>query len=143
MALNFPEKYHFRLKKVQDTPHIFCPQRKKWFVLTPEEWVRQHVLCYLHRDLNYKMSSIHLEAKVRINQLNQRVDILVYQKGKPYILCECKRPTVALSQEVLNQSMRYNQILTARYIMLSNGLQHLFFDTQENIKTIEKLPTQI
>lgn len=123
--LNFPENYQFRIKKSENSTYIFCPLRKKWLVLTPEEWVRQHVIQYLTQTKKYNLSSIKAEHPVKINGLNQRIDLLVYSKTEPLILVECKKPDVEITQETLNQAMRYNQIVKAKYIYLTNGLQHI------------------
>ncbi|MRJ07896.1 type I restriction enzyme HsdR N-terminal domain-containing protein [Ornithobacterium rhinotracheale] len=124
-VLNFPEKYQFRIKKTEKTTFIFCAWRKKWLVLTPEEWVRQHVLQFLVRSLNYRPESIGTEIPVKINGLPQRADCIVYQKAQPFILCECKKPEVKITQKTMDQILRYNQEIRAPWIYLTNGIQHI------------------
>lgn len=139
MSLNFPEKYQFRLRKVNNVIQIFCPIRKSWFVNTPEEWVRQHCIQYLHEFSGIPFQNMVAEFPVNIHQLHQRADILVYKNARPWILCECKKPEVKLNQEVLNQAMRYAQALQTPYLYLSNGLEHLFALVDFENKKLEKI----
>lgn len=117
--------------------------RKNWFINSPEEWVRQHCIQYLHQFYGFPIQNMVAEFPVLINQFQQRVDILIYNKSNPWILCECKKPDVKLNQEVLNQAMRYAQILQTPYVYLSNGNEHLFtrvdFENKK-VSRIEKLP---
>lgn len=94
-------------------------------VLTPEEWVRQHTIQYLIQQKNYLPSSIQAEHPVNLYGLNQRIDLLIYHKINPFMLIECKRPGVEITQETLDQAMRYNQMVQARFIYLTNGIQHI------------------
>ena len=121
-ALNFPE-YVFRLRKNQ----IFDPARRKFVALTPEEWVRQHVIRYLAETGGYPLSLMAVEAQMELNSLRKRVDILVYGKDtKPLLIVECKAPSVKISQAVFDQAARYNLKAGAAYYFLSNGLTHYF-----------------
>ncbi|MXV38034.1 restriction endonuclease subunit R [Flavobacteriaceae bacterium Ap0902] len=143
--LNFPVKYQFRLRKRENHPSIFCPLRKKWLVLTPEEWVRQHIIQYLIQNKNYSLTSMKAEHPVHINGLNQRIDLLVYSKSTPLILIECKKPSVPITQKTLDQAMRYNLIIKAKYIYLSNGFQHIIAEVnqteQEGLIFHQELPS--
>ncbi|MFA5620735.1 MAG: type I restriction enzyme HsdR N-terminal domain-containing protein [Weeksellaceae bacterium] len=125
-VLNFPEKYQFRLKQIQENHLIFCFIRKKWLHLTPEEWVRQHVIQYLIHTGNFSSSAINSEVIVEINGLKKRADIIVYQKEKPFLIVECKSPIVQISQETFDQIARYNFQLKSNYLMVTNGLQHYY-----------------
>jgi hypothetical protein len=142
VSLNFP-LYIFRLSKLDQTEFIFDPIRKKNIVLTPEEWVRQHVIAFLVQTQKYPMSLIAVERMINFNQLKKRFDVLVYNKsGKPEILIECKAPEVKLSSETLFQIATYNMIFKVPYLFVSNGMKHLLFQLNEEGKyiSIEQFP---
>lgn len=102
---------------------VFDGIRKKWLQLTPEEWVRQHVVDYFITHQKYPASLISLEKEIELNGVKKRYDVVVYTKElRPFIIVECKAPTVELSQEVLEQASRYNLILNVDYVFISNGL---------------------
>jgi len=126
VQLNFSEKYQIRLKQAQDKLYIFCLIRKKWFIYTPEEWVRQHVLNYLITDLGYSTSAIALEVIVPITGMKKRADIVIYQKEKPLIMVECKAPHIGITQATFDQIARYNIILGSQFLMVTNGLNHFY-----------------
>ncbi|MGI9544305.1 MAG: type I restriction enzyme HsdR N-terminal domain-containing protein, partial [Cyclobacteriaceae bacterium] len=106
-------------------PQIFDPIRKKFVVLTPEEWVRQHLINYLTSVLGYPKSLIKVESSLKYNKLSKRSDIMVYDRtGAPFIVIECKAPTVVLGPEVFEQASVYNKSKQAKYISVSNGLKH-------------------
>ena len=106
---------------------IFDEIRKKFVVLTPEEWVRQHVVQYLLLEKKYPKSLINVERLVKVNGLNKRYDIVVFQpNGEIFMLIECKAPEVAISQQTFDQIARYNLKLNAQYLMVTNGLNHYF-----------------
>lgn len=116
---------HISLKKEGETEFIFDSFRKKWLVLTPEEWVRQHLLLHIHHELKYPSSSIAIEKVVKLNSMPKRFDALIHVQGKPAILVECKAPIVKLTEEVFHQACRYNVEIGAPITVLSNGLQTL------------------
>jgi type I site-specific restriction endonuclease len=106
---------------------IFDEIRKKWLVLTPEEWVRQHLIKFLIEDLKYPSSLMALERLVHVNGLAQRTDLVVYDRtGHPLVVCECKAPEIAINQGVFDQAARYNASIKAPYLLISNGLFHYF-----------------
>lgn len=124
--LNFPT-YSFRFKNSENKVAIFDEIRKKFIILTPEEWVRQHVVQYLLQDKNYPKSYINVEKLIKVNDLSKRYDIIVYQpNGEIYLLIECKAPEVTITQHTFDQIARYNLVLNAKYLMVSNGLNHYF-----------------
>jgi len=124
--LNFPENYQIRMKQTQDSTFIFCVIRKNWLVYTPEEWVRQHIIFYLIDTLGYSASSIALEVPVNQTGMRKRADIVVYKQAKPYIMVECKRPSVQITQQTFDQIARYNGIIGSELLMVSNGLNHYY-----------------
>jgi hypothetical protein len=132
MKLNFPE-YQFRISKEKETLKIFDPIRKKNIVLTPEEWVRQHVIQYLIQECKISPALIAVERAFEFNHLKKRFDILVFnQLGKPHLLVECKSFEVELNSETLMQIATYNQIFKVNHLWISNGLQHHSFQLSEN-----------
>jgi hypothetical protein len=124
--LNLPQ-YKFKLKSNENKTLIFDKVRKKYFVLTPEEWVRQHYVSFLIEEKKYPVSLIAIEKQLTINGLKKRSDILIFNTdGKPEIIVECKAPSVKITQETFDQIARYNLTLKANYLVVTNGLQHIF-----------------
>ena len=123
-VLNLPT-YQFKLKNDGARTQIFDSIRKKYVALTPEEWVRQNFLQYLIQDKNFPSSLIAVEVGLKYNQLQKRLDVLVYDKqGSPYLMVECKAPEVKITQEVFDQIARYNMIFKVKYLVVSNGINH-------------------
>ncbi len=143
LKLNFPE-YDFKLKQQDEKALIFDPVRKKYCVLTPEEWVRQHTLQYLIVDKKYPLQWIAVERELHINQTKRRFDIVVYNRQmNPEILVECKAPNIALTQKTFDQANQYNWLLKAPYLLLTNGLKHYIcqIDFEANqFKFLKELP---
>ncbi len=124
--LNFP-KYNFRFKSNENKALIFDIIRKKFVVLTPEEWVRQHVLQFLISEKNYPISHINVEKQLQLHKTIKRYDIVVYNSnGSIKIIVECKAPKIKINQQTFDQIARYNFVLDAEYLMVSNGLEHYF-----------------
>ncbi len=124
--LNFPQ-YNFRITETDGKRFIFDPVRKKFVVLTPEEWVRQHVIQLLIIEKNVPVSLIVAEAEISLFKTRRRFDVAVYDRnGNALLVVECKAPTVPLSQGVLDQAVRYNMTLKVGILMITNGLQHIF-----------------
>ncbi|MEE9364325.1 MAG: type I restriction enzyme HsdR N-terminal domain-containing protein [Cellulophaga sp.] len=124
--LNFPA-YDFRFKNSENKVYIFDVIRKKFMILQPEEWVRQHVLQNLILDKKYPISLINVEKQLKINKLTKRYDIVVFNPDASInILVECKSPKIKITQAVFDQIARYNMQLKAEYLMVTNGLEHFF-----------------
>ena len=124
--LNFPV-YSFRFKNSENKVSIFDEIRKKFILLTPEEWVRQHVVQFLLQDKKYPKSYINVEKLIKINDLSKRYDGVVFQpNGDIFLLIECKASEVPISQQTFDQIARYNLVLKAKYLMVTNGLNHYF-----------------
>ncbi len=122
--LNFP-KYEFKFRKKDDKLLIFDEVRKKYLVLTPEEWVRQNLIQFLIHEKQVPMGLIAIEKGLKVNTLTKRTDILVYRKdGQPGLLVECKAPTVKITQDVFEQIARYNMSLNVPLLIVSNGIRH-------------------
>lgn len=103
---------------------VFDPVRRRWVALTPEEWVRQHTIHYLHSRLDYPLERMQVEGAITVNGLTRRCDIVVYDaEGHPQMIVECKRPDVPLTQKVCDQACRYNTALQVPLLILTNGNQ--------------------
>lgn len=141
--LQFPS-YNFRLKNKQNKPFIFDLVRKKFVWLTPEEWVRQHVLNYLTLDKKYPLSLINIEKQIVVNGLKKRYDIVVFNRdGSIHLLVECKAPEVKINQNTFDQIARYNFKLDATFLMVTNGLQHFYcqmLKKEEKYEFLREIP---
>jgi len=146
VPLNLPP-YPFKLTQKDDDLFIFDELRKKQLLLTPEEWVRQHVVQYLMIQKKYPKNFIKLEGGLKLNQLQKRTDILVFdQFGKADILVECKATHVKIDQKVFDQAARYNMIHRVNYLLVSNGLNHYCCQLDyenESYTFLEELPVYI
>ena len=142
--LNLPE-YTFRYKNTGNKTYIFDDFRKKFVVLTPEEWVRQNFLMYLIIEKNYPRSLITVEAGLKLYKRIKRTDIVVYDKqGNPVLIVECKAPGVSISREVFDQIVRYNIALKVNYLIVTNGLDHYCcqLDYEKNTYNfVKKIPS--
>jgi type I site-specific restriction endonuclease len=124
--LHFPS-YQFRFKNSENKVAIFDEIRKKFIILTPEEWVRQHVVHYLISDKKFPKSWINVEKRIQLNGLTKRYDVVVFNTdGSIFLLVECKAPEIKISQHTFDQIARYNRALKADYLMVTNGLEHYF-----------------
>ena len=124
--LQFPT-YSFRFKNSENKVAIFDEIRKKFIIISPEEWVRQHVVQFLLQDKKYPKSHINVEKLLKINNLTKRYDVVVFKPdGNISILVECKAPEVKITQSTFDQIARYNMTLKAEYLMVTNGLYHYF-----------------
>ena len=120
--LKFPA-IRLRAKRDGERTLVWDMQRGEWLVLTPEEWVRRHVLNYLIAYRGVPPTSIAQEYPVPLNGMAQRADIVVAGRdGRPLLLVECKAADVKINRSVFEQAARYNSVVCARYIVLTNGL---------------------
>ncbi len=124
-VLNFPS-YAFRIKATEEAGvSVFDVCRKKFVALNPEEWVRQHLIHFLHREKGVPLSLMAIERSLKLYNTRKRTDVLVYSNTQqPWLIAECKAPDVPLNQQVLDQVLRYNLVFGVSYVVLSNGLQH-------------------
>jgi type I site-specific restriction endonuclease len=122
--LNLPT-YSFKIKSDLQRKLIFDSIRKKYVVLTPEEWVRQNFIQYLVTNKNFPASLIAVEKKVDVNLLPQRSDIVLYNSNaNPIMIVECKSAKIKITQDVFNQIARYNMVLKVPFLVVTNGLHH-------------------
>ncbi len=142
-ALALP-KAQLKITKKGDELFVWCVARKKTLVLTPEEWVRQHVIHYLVNDLKVPLGLIASEVSLSINKLSRRCDLIVFSKeSKPLLLIECKAVDVPLTENVFHQIAQYNFKLNVDYLMMTNGVHHVYcrIDRVNNkLIYLEKLP---
>jgi len=141
--LNF-QLYHFRFKNSENKVSIFDAIRKKFIILTPEEWVRQHVVQFLLEEKKYPHSLINVEKVLKVNGLRKRYDVVVYNPdGSIFILIECKAPEIKIAQATFDQIARYNMTMRASFLMVTNGLNHYFCQMDfenEKYHFLEELP---
>jgi hypothetical protein len=139
--------FNFRFKNSENTVAIFDEIRKKFVILTPEEWVRQHVVHHFIIEKKYPKSLINVEKVLKINGLTKRYDVVVFNSdGSIFILVECKAPEVKISQSTFDQIARYNLTLKAQHLMVTNGLNHYFCQMdfeKEQYVFLKELPERI
>lgn len=120
-----------KIRRSENSEEIFCIIRKKWLVITPEEWVRQNFLLFLIHELKYSASLIAVEKKICIGEINRRFDIVVYSKNtEPLIVVECKEMEVALNEATILQVLRYNAALQAKFLVVTNGVSCAAFENR-------------
>ncbi len=138
--LNFPD-YSFRLSEKSGKTYIFDPLRKKAVVLTPEEWVRQHLVRYLLQERNYPKGLTRVEAGISVYGASRRCDVLIYDRSmEPLLVAECKAPSVNIDQATFDQLALYNYALKAPYLVVTNGMQHYCCRLDYRRRSYEFLP---
>ena len=139
LDLSFPN-YEFRLKEINQKRFIFDEIRKKYIELTPEEWVRQNCIKFLINEKKFKKNLISIEKKIQLNNTTKRFDILVHDINGGYVLLvECKAPNIKINQESFDQILRYNQVIKAEFLMVTNGIIHYYCRINNDKKNIEFL----
>lgn len=124
IRLNLPP-YKHTFKQIDDKKYIFDRVRKKYLLLTPEEWVRQNFVEYLVQDLGYPATLISIEKAIKVNRTVKRYDIVAHNnQGEPVCLVECKAPDVKITKDVFDQIAVYNLKLNVKYLILTNGINH-------------------
>ena len=149
MDMNMPQlnlpNVALKTKLVEGTMQVFDAVRKKYLVLTPEEWVRQHFIHYLNSEKKYPLGLMGVEQMVKYNEQSARADIVLYNtEGKPNMIVECKAPNVKITQDSFNQIAKYNFQLRVELLVVTNGLQHFCckMDYNKNeIKFVEEIPS--
>lgn len=143
VPLNLPS-FGLKIKEENEIYYIFDQIRKKYLVLTPEEWVRQHLIHFLIEVKKYPGSLMKLEGGLKLNNLQKRSDILLFNKnGKKIILVECKAPAVKITQDTFDQIARYNFVHKVEWLLVSNGIEHFCCRIDYDKKTysfVEELP---
>ena len=129
--------------EVRDTDgrqEVLDPVRRRWVALTPEEWVRQQTILMLHERYGYPYEVMQVEGAITLNGMTRRCDIVVYRDGRPWMIVECKRPEVPLTQKVCDQACRYNTVLQVPYLLLTNGRQQMVIEIDYLHGTLRQLP---
>lgn len=143
VPLNFP-KSKLELFKQDEMIYVQCIIRKKRILLTPEEWVRQHVVHFLIQERNFPLSMVVVEKSIRYNGLVKRWDIIAYNNAlKPMLLVECKRTTIPIDNNALHQAAAYQKIVQSEKIILTNGLEIEVIDPSINFEVkngLEAIP---
>ena len=141
LKLNLPE-FDFKIRSHKQSKQIFDVIRKKYVRLSPEEWVRQNLIHFLIYHADYPTNYISLEKQLTVYKQLRRTDIVVYNKNrKPWMIVECKAPTIELNENVLYQAAMYNSDLNANYLVISNGMQTSIFEhINESLKQIKDFP---
>jgi len=121
---------------------VFDPVRRRWVALTPEEWVRQHTILRLHA-AGYPLEVMQVEGAIALNGMTRRCDIVVYDDGHPWMIVECKKCEIPLTQKVCDQACRYNTVLRVPYLLLTNGKQEVIVKVdlaEGRLKQLPELP---
>jgi hypothetical protein len=139
LQLNLPA-FDYKLKQSPEKSLIFDGIRRKFVTLTPEEWVRQHFIHYLVSYLQYPKSLLAIERGTSYNHLAKRPDLCVYgPNGRPVMLVECKAAQVPITAATVKQASVYNQNIKARYVVLTNGLEHYCWEVDFGSSTYNAL----
>lgn len=141
ITIQFPEP-SFRIRKDTGRDYIFDTFRKRWVLLTPEEWVRQNFVQYLVRVMNYPASLVAIEKEIMLGDLKKRFDVLIYDsEHRPWMIIECKAGAVLLGDETLQQALRYNISVPVSYIVITNGSYTYGWQKKEGqLQSISHLP---
>jgi hypothetical protein len=139
--IEFP-KHEFKIKKKNNVELIFDAFRKRWMVLTPEEWVRQNILQYLIEIKEYPASLIAVEKEIYLGELKKRCDVVIYDRNAlPWMIIECKEMNTQIDLKVLEQVLRYHITLSAKYLVITNGSYCYGFEKRDGeFYEIDKLP---
>ncbi len=142
IELNLPT-YSYQLKRADDgSVMIWDGVRRKYVVLTPEEWVRQHFIAFLTQHKHYPQGRIGNEISVSLNGMQRRCDSIVYDEyARPFMIVEYKAPHVAITQKVFDQIVRYNMVYNVPYLIVSNGMTHYCCQIDYNAKSYRYLPS--
>ena len=141
ISITYPTP-EFRIKKEQDKDMIFDAFRKRWILLTPEEWVRQNFIQYLISEKKYPATLIAIEKEILLGELKKRFDVLIYDAShKPWMMVECKAASVNMTSSVLEQALRYNISIPVQYIVITNGNNTFGWERADGVlKLIDTIP---
>jgi hypothetical protein len=141
VPIAFPEPT-FRVRERNNKDEIFDEVRKQWVVLTPEEWIRQKFISYLHIVCGQSYSMMAIEKQVRVGELSRRFDIVVYNNlGKPLLLVECKAPGIVLGHHTISQVLAYVSALQCPYFFITNGRDTFGWQVQqEQVTALDQFP---
>lgn len=139
VALNLP-KTELQIKQKGEKLYVNCLIRKKAILLTPEEWVRQHLIAFFIKELSYPQGLMSVEKKIKYGDLDKRWDLAVFNTNQDcFLLMECKAPNVKITKTVFEQSLLYYKKLQADYLVMSNGLNHVIMKKNKSSNRFEKI----
>jgi hypothetical protein len=127
-----------QVRESEGCREVFDPVRRRWVTLTPEEWVRQQTLVRL-REAGYPLEVMQVEGTIMVNGMTRRCDIVVFHEGQPWMIVECKKCEIPLTQKVCDQACRYNTVLRVPYLMLTNGRQEVIIGVDYSEKCLRQL----
>jgi len=141
LVINYP-KPEFLIRQEAGKEIIFDPLRKRWLMLTPEEWVRQNFVQYLIREKKYPAALIAIEKVIKLGELKKRFDILVYDRNhRPWMMIECKSPSIKMDESVLHQLLRYHISVQTGYLVITNGTYAYGWEKEnKGLKILMDLP---
>lgn len=138
-------QYDIKIREADGKQEVLDIVRQRWVALTPEEWVRQNLIHYLHTTQGYPLELMQVEAAITLNGLTKRCDIVVYDAAvHPIMIVETKKAEVPINQKVVDQACRYNLVLKVPYLLLSNGKQTICLQVsnqEPHLKQMPKIPT--
>ena len=142
IKIEYP-RYDYKIETRAGKESIFDTVRKIWVILTPEEWVRQNFLQYLLQVKQYPAALMAVEKEIALGELRKRCDIVIYdRRGKPLVMVECKAMEVEISTAVLEQILRYNISLPAKYLIITNGTNCFAFERWDTgFRTLTEVPS--
>lgn len=139
VALDLP-KTELQIKQKGEQLYVNCLIRKKAIILTPEEWVRQHLIAFFIKELSYPQGLMSVEKKIKYGDLDKRWDLAVFNTNQDcFLLMECKAPNVKITKTVFEQSLLYYKKLQADYLVMSNGLNHVIMKKNKSSNRFEKI----
>lgn len=139
VALNLP-KTELQIKQKGEKLYVNCLIRKKAIILTPEEWVRQHLIAFFIKELSYPQGLMSVEKNIKYGDLDKRWDLAVFNTNQDcFLLMECKAPNVKITKTVFEQSLLYYKKLQADYLVMSNGLNHVIMKKNKSSNQFEKI----
>ncbi len=139
VALNLP-KTELQIKQKGEKLYVNCLIRKKAIILTPEEWVRQHLIAFFIKELSYPQGLMSVEKNIKYGNLDKRWDLAVFNTNQDcFLLMECKAPNVKITKTVFEQSLLYYKKLQADYLVMSNGLNHVIMKKNKSSNRFEKI----
>ncbi|MGX7586107.1 type I restriction enzyme HsdR N-terminal domain-containing protein [Candidatus Karelsulcia muelleri] len=130
-----------KLKTFNGKRYVFCLIRKKYYLLTKEELVRQKIIYYLIKNRGYKVQEIYVEFNSTFYNIKNRLDILVIKKKRPFLIVECKSPEVKISSKSFDQIMKYYLRFKSQYLVLTNGIKTIIFEFKnDGIEFLKQIP---
>lgn len=140
MQLVMIDNKDIQIRENEGRREVLDPVRRRWVALTPEEWVRQCTIQRLHGEGGYPLEVMQVEGAITLNGMTRRCDIVVYRDGQPWMIVECKKCEIPLTQKVCDQACRYNTVLRVPYLMLTNGRQEVVISVDYEKGRLEQLP---